>query len=101
MNVRCRFVAIIACCALCVSVTGAAPPGKKAPPPRHGRDTLTLNGDWKSRLNAGAAPGWERAVPEGATSMSVPSLSDPGGRTLWCWREFDVPAKWQGQTVRL
>ena len=88
------------------------PPARKRegkPATRTGRDTMTLDGAWRFRAGAeanGSEAGWATAVPADAANVTVPSLWDRHGAQgdtgiIWYWREFDVPSRWQGQTVFL
>ena len=90
------------------AVAQAPPPaGQKAPTiARSGRDTLTLDGgSWRGKIDAddsGEKLDWQKAIPGEAQSVAVPEtpMALPAG-SVWRWREFTVPARWKGQTVRL
>jgi beta-galactosidase len=98
--------------ALASAQTSRPRKGRKSPPPgpqRHGRQILVLNGEWKFRTDpdgVGETGKWESSIPDKVIQFQIPSLWStvvgPGytGKA-WYWREFDGPADWQGQTVRL
>ncbi len=106
----CLSALLAALCLWPVLGVSAAPPRPKAKPvERHGRDVLVIDGAWESLAsppNAAQAEGWERDVPQGAKDIVVPSLlpaktKGEADTPLWCWRRFEAPAAWKGQTVRL
>ena len=84
------------------------PVGAQKTPPlsRSGRDTLTLNGpDWRGKPdpdNRGEAADWQKTIPNDAKAAAIPEppLPQTAG-SIWRWREFQIPAAWKGQTVRL
>lgn len=88
----------------------AAPPRTRAKPvERRGRDVLVINGAWQTLAppsNTAQTDTWERDIPQGAKDIVVPSLLPAKTRgeadtPFWCWRRFEAPAAWKGQTVRL
>ncbi|HZP82655.1 MAG TPA: beta galactosidase jelly roll domain-containing protein [Chthonomonadaceae bacterium] len=93
----CLFVSLVA--------TAAPPPS----PLRKGRDVQALDGVWKFQTDPekrGEAEGWKRAAPPSARESVVPGLWNTGAApgysgVAWYWRDFETPAGWKGQTVRL
>lgn len=87
----------------------SAPPKPSAPPVRHGREMQAIDGAWKFQTDpnqVGEALGWTKSAPSTAATTQVPSLWTAGSApnysgVAWYWREFDVPSRWKGQTVRL
>lgn len=73
---------------------------------RSGRDTLTLDGGaWRGALDGndtGEKMAWQKVPPSEARTLAVPeTLTALPRGSVWRWREFTVPARWKGQTVRL
>ena len=98
------FLLVLALFFLC----GMAVAQKKPPPSlaRSGRDTLTLDGwDWRGMADAndsGEKMAWQKALPNEARTLAIPeALTALPTGAQWRWREFTVPARWKGQTVRL
>jgi beta-galactosidase len=87
----------------------AAPPRPNAPAPRHGREIQVIDGNWRFHTDPGQRgelQGWTKTPPSDTTMLRVPSLWSSSGSpnysgTAWYWREFDVPSRWKGQTLRL
>ncbi len=82
---------------------------KNLPPPRHGRETLSLDGEWKYSTNSqdgGISEGWAKARSADAKDIIVPGFVNKfelprNSGSVWLWHEFLTPARWKGQTVRL
>jgi hypothetical protein len=101
-------------CLLCLCCVAFAVPPKKtdktAPgPQRHGRDVQVIDGEWKFQTDpedTGMTHKWNEEISAKAVSIAVPALwttqAAPGYTgAAWYWREFDVPADWKGQMIRL
>ena len=93
----------------CGAAEAQKPPKNERKPPtpaRSGRDTLTLDGgNWRGKRDAddsGEKSGWQKTIPEDALTVTIPEtpLAFSTG-SVWRWREFTVPTRWKGQTVRL
>ncbi len=110
----CRLICLVLMiCA--VQIVLAAPPQRRAKPPqsakppRTGRAAQSLNGAWKFLADpeqTGEKQGWDHTIQADAAAAAVPSTWKGQGvpeadHIVWYWREFEVPAGWQGQTVRL
>ena len=82
---------------------------KNMPPPRHGRESISLDGDWKyltSSIDGGTAEGWTNKTPASAKETAIPGFVNKFelpklAGSVWLWHEFVLPARWKGQTVRL
>ncbi len=80
---------------------------KEYPRPQLVRDKwLNLNGKWDYAIVAKDAV---RAEPQGKINVPYPVQSHISGvqkqvyadQALWYWHEFEIPAAWRGQNVRL
>ena len=102
-----RACRLLPACAAVVLLCFALPAQaqKKSPPGRAGREMLLLDGAWHSLPDAaetGEKQGWSKHIPDGAQTATVPGFAlKEAGRVVWYWREFNLPEKWKGQTIRL
>ncbi len=101
-------VRVFLICALTLCVPGAARAQKPATPTpaRAGRDTLTLDGDgWRGAIDppgSGGESDWSQKFLSAAAPLRIPETPHFTQAVMeGRWREFEVPARWRGQTVRL
>lgn len=70
----------------------------------HGREHLSLNGEWKSLEESGrdgAALGWTKSLPIEAKPRAFPERSAHSSGAVWYWREATLPTGWTKLNVRL
>ena len=96
---------VLALLLICAMAMGQKKPPKPALA-RGGRDTLSLDGgNWRGASDendSGEKSGWQKALPNEARTLAIPeTLTAPPTGSAWRWREFTVPARWKGQTIRL
>ena len=84
---------------------GATAEAQKPPTGRSGRETLTLNGgDWRGASDpneVGEKSGWQKSLPNDSRTVAIPEAPTAATGCVWRWREFEAPARWKGQTIRL